>query len=129
MGVRNSFRIATIIAAVAAIATPVALARPATTEPGVLYKVRVTITDTKITVGHGDYVRGAVIQYRVRNLGTRPHAFMVGDKETRKGERTPTIKPGGTGILLVVYQSRGRYDFFSPLRQDAKLRGGYIKIS
>ena len=25
-----------------------------------LYKVRVTITDTKITVGHGDYVRGAV---------------------------------------------------------------------
>jgi uncharacterized cupredoxin-like copper-binding protein len=131
MGLKSGLRIATIIAAVAAIAAPVALARPTTTEPGVLYKVRVTVTDTKITVGHSDYVRGAVIQYRIRNLGTKPHAFMIGDRETIKGERSPTIKPGGTGILLVVYQARGRYDFFSPLRYDRAKPGmrGSIVIS
>jgi hypothetical protein len=108
------------LVAVLALATT-GFAQPATTEPGVLYPVKVTITDTSIKVAHARYPRGAIIQYHIRNLGKKRHAFIVGATA-----RSRTIEPGGKALLLVGFDTRGRFKFGSPLKADrkvAKMRG------
>lgn len=89
-----------------------------TTEPGVLYPVKVTITDLAITVAQVRYPRGAIIQYRIRNLGKKPHAFIVGAVA-----RSRRVEPGGKALLLVSFDTRGRFPFFSPLKADKNVAG------
>lgn len=121
---RSLVRLAVVAGLLTAIVVPTAVAATRTTEPGVLYPVKVTISDTEIVIAHARYPRGAIIQYRVKNIGTRKHAFMVATQRTR------TIEPGGKAILLVVFDVRGKIPYKSPVKADAGVKGlkGFIRI-
>lgn len=101
-----------------------ASARLLTTEPGVVYKVPVTLLDTRIVLKEKRYPRDAVISYQVKNLGLKLHAFSVGQLTTR------ALKPRQRAILLVVFDVRGRIPYRSPVRADHGKIGmsGYITV-
>jgi len=92
---------------------PLAGARSQTTTPGVVYTIKVTLTDSSITIQkdrfsqHGVpyYPRGGVIHYAIVNRGKRPYRFKVWD------EVTAPIKPGGHGSVLVNWNYRGVFDY------------------
>lgn len=99
-------------ACVAAIAVPLAAARPETTTPGQLYVVKVTVTDKTISIpkdrftrnGVTRYPRGALIRYAVTNVGTRTYSFEIW------GAKTTLIRPhGGKDSILVAWDRRGSF--------------------
>ena len=94
----------------------------ATTTPGVIYPVKVVITDTKITVAHDNYIHGALILYRIQNLGTKPYAFEM------FGTRTNVIPPGKRDTLLVTWNFEGKFLYQSLLKGKPAGPKGYIRI-
>jgi len=95
----------------AATAVPAVGARPRTTAPGLLYIVKVTVTDTTIRMPrdrftlHGitSYPRGALIRYTVTNLGTRPYTFEIWSAKTLP------IRPKHHDSVLVAWNRRGTF--------------------
>jgi hypothetical protein len=95
----------------AATIVPTGQARPQTTTPGIVYIVKVVVTDTKITIARDRFTRngvsrlprGAQIRYSLTNKGTRPYAWRVW------GASTPVMKPGGHESIFVNWQYRGTY--------------------
>jgi hypothetical protein len=116
----------------AAAATALASAAPKTTTPGVVYVVKVTLTNTSITIPkdrfslHTTYPRlprGAVIRYAVTNKGTRPYAFKMWDTVTT------VLKPhGGRDSFLVNWNYRGRYEYETLFRGKPAGPHGFITI-
>jgi len=107
-------RIAAALSFLAAItATGAASAAVATTAPGQVYVVNVTLTDKGISLPaeknrHGRtliYQRGGAVQYRVVNRGTKPYVFFIGEQET------PVIAPGHTATIQVQWYTRGNYSY------------------
>jgi hypothetical protein len=98
-----------------AFASALASAAPATTTPGVVYVVKVTLTNSSITIPkdkfslHSPYPRlprGAVIRYAITNKGTRAYTFKMWDTVTT------VLKPhGGRDSFLVNWNYRGRYAY------------------
>jgi hypothetical protein len=109
---------------------PTAQARPQTTTPGIVYVVKVVLTDTKILIPREKFdrngvhrlPRGAQIRYSVVNKGTRPYAWRVW------GAATPVIKPGRRGLIFVNWQFRGTYRFELLYRGRPAGPKGYIVI-
>jgi hypothetical protein len=90
-----------------------AAARPETTAPGVVYTIKVVITDSSILFakdkfsrnGVPAYPRGGVIHYEILNNGKRPYALKVWD------EVTSPIPPRGHGSMLVNWNFRGLFGY------------------
>jgi hypothetical protein len=112
---KNSFALscATVLS-LSAILVPTGAARRQTTEPGVVYIVKVVLTDKKISIardkfttktGVTRYPRGAIIRYAITNKGKRPYAWRVW------GADTPVMKPGGHESILVNWHYRGTYSY------------------
>jgi hypothetical protein len=88
-----------------------ALAAPRTTEPGVVYPVKTTLTPKGVTIakdkftrhGNARYPRGAVIRYMITNRTTRRLVVQIWTVKTKP------IKPGGHDSVLVNWNYRGRY--------------------
>jgi hypothetical protein len=105
-------------ALVAAVVVPAAGARPQTTTPGVVYVVKVVLTDKAIAIAHDKftrnaqirYPRGALIRYSVLNKGTHPYVFRVW------GSNTAVIKPGARDSILINWNYRGRFAYEILLR-------------
>jgi hypothetical protein len=106
-----------------------AFARRATTTPGVVYTVKVVLTNTSISIardkftrtGTIQYARGAVIHYAITNHGSRPYVLRIWDKQTA------TIEPGGHGAILVTWNYRGEYHYTLLYRgRPAGLTGNVI---
>jgi hypothetical protein len=95
---------------------------PETTEPGIVYRVPVALTDTRITVSHKRYVRGAVIRYAVRNKGTRPYRFII------VGARTRVLRPGKGENVLINWNYRGRFLYKTTYRGRNTGLKGFITI-
>lgn len=96
--------------------------RPNTTEPDVYSQVTVTITDTKITVSDHSATRGEGVDFHVKNLGKKPHNFvLVGDNAiglAHEGLGTPVLLPRKTWVLQVFMDIRGDLPYKSTLRAD-----------
>jgi hypothetical protein len=118
---RRSGAVVALLAAAAAVSAPSASASRETTRPGVVYKIPVTLTDTKITIGHdrfahtgvSRYPRGAVIRFEITNRGKRTYTFRIWTRHT------PPMRPGGHDSLLVNWNfgarsSTGRCSAASP---------------
>jgi hypothetical protein len=94
-------------------AAPAAEARPRTTTPGVLYIIKVVLTDKTISIprdkytrnGHSRYPRGATIRYSLLNLGSRPYSFEIW------GAHTDPIRPRGRDSILVYWNFRGKFGY------------------
>jgi hypothetical protein len=96
----------------------------ATTQPGMLYVVRLVITDdtvafrgdkfmTKSSIPH--YPRGADVRYDVRNRGTHPFSLNI------LGSTTGIVRPGRERSILVYWSTRGRF-VFRPQPSGPKIR-------
>ena len=101
-------------AALAASVVQSAVAASKTTTPGQVYIVKTTLTNTAIIIPkdkfskgfkYPRYPRGAEIQYKVTNKGTRSYTFKVWDG------KTGVIKPGRTDTVLVDWNYRGVYPY------------------
>jgi hypothetical protein len=96
------------VAVLAVLAAPAS----ATTTPGVIYPIKVTITGTTFAIQKDRftkgkitrYPRGALIRYEITNKSSRPFQLEIW------GNRTVTLRPhGGHDTMLVNWGYRGRY--------------------
>jgi hypothetical protein len=104
-------RIATAVALASLTGGGAAFAAPQTTEPGVVYPVKTTLTPAGITIakdkftrkGNARYPRGAVIRYMITNRTTKRLVVQIWTT------RTKPIAPGGHDSILVNWNYRGRF--------------------
>lgn len=104
---------------VALVPAATGLARTHTTEPGEIIKVRVTMTDTRMTVSDTTVERGQQVDFWVRNLGRRTHDFTfqgVGAAAlSNLGLSTGPIKPRKTVVLQLYMDYRGKFALVSKM--------------
>jgi hypothetical protein len=101
-----------------------------TTAPGQVYIVKMTVTDKTIQIAKdkfsiGDearYPRGAAIQYKVTNKGTRPYSVKIW------ASTTGVIRPGRFDTVLVNWNYRGRFLYLSLYRGKPAGPKGYVTI-
>jgi len=107
--------LAALTACVFAVTSPsVAPAARTTTEPGVIYKVKVTLKGQTVTVardkftrnGKPRYPRGAVIQYVITNKTKTTKALQIWSS------RSAPIRPGAHKIVLMLWIYRGRFAYY-----------------
>jgi hypothetical protein len=102
----------------------------ATTNPGGVFRVYVTLTDkgiqTKLfqqTYGQGGLVptraaaRGNVAVFQVSNMGKKPHNFEV------LGFKTPTLRAGKKYSFSLQLLRRGGFQYESTLDKGKAFRG------
>jgi hypothetical protein len=110
------------LSAIALVPAANGITRPGTTEPDVYNTVTVTITDTKITVSDHEVSRGEGVDFRVKNIGKKPHNFvLVGDNAiglAHEGLGTPVLLPRKTWVLQVFMDIRGDLPYKSTLKAD-----------
>lgn len=108
-----------------------ATAAEATTVPGVVYVIKLTVTDKTVTLPpdkfskglkYARYPRGAVIRYKVMNKGTRAYSVKIWDVVT------PPIRPGHFDTVLVNWNYRGSYSYASLYHGKPVGPHGRIKI-
>jgi len=114
----SRFARATLLTALAACVFAVAgsstaPAGPMTTEPGVIYKVKVTLEGKNVSIApdrfsrHGEprYPRGAVIQYVITNKTKETKALQMWSL------KSAPIKPGKHKVLLMLWIYRGHFAY------------------
>jgi hypothetical protein len=100
-----------LLVAIAWVALSTVPAAVATTAPGQVYVVTVSLSDQGMVLPieknrHGRtvvYQRGASVRYNVINQGTKPYAFLIGTQKTR------VIPPGHQTSIEVHWSTRGKY--------------------
>jgi hypothetical protein len=115
----SRFARATLLTALAACVFAVAgssaaPARPMTTEPGVIYKVKVTLKGKTVSIapdrfsrnGKPRYPRGAVIQYVITNKTKESKALQIWNM------KSAPIRPGKHKIVLMLWIYRGRFAYY-----------------
>jgi len=111
---RNAIAVTAAFVAAAAVVPAATPARPQTTTPGVIYKLKVPVDDKGIHVpkdqftknGVTRYPRGALIQYQFTNKGTKPYAVHVWAHDS------VVMKPGGHAVVFINWQYRGDYSYW-----------------
>jgi hypothetical protein len=122
--------VVSVLAALMLAAVPSALARTETTTPGVVYTIKVILTNTSISIakdrftrdGVTYYPRGAVIHFAIVNQGTRSYALKMWD------ETTVPIKPKGQGSMLINWNYRGVFFYSTQFQGRAAGPKGHIVI-
>jgi hypothetical protein len=97
-----------------AASSSVATAKPMTTEPGVIYKVKVTMKGTTVHIapdrftrnGKPRYPRGAIIQYVITNKTDETKSLQIWSS------RSAPIKPGQSKVVLMLWIYRGRFAYY-----------------
>jgi hypothetical protein len=102
-----------------------------TTAPGTVYIIKVTLTNTaivipkdKFSVGlkYPRYPRGALIQYRFTNRGTRPYSVKMWVA------KTGVISPGHSDSVLVDWNYRGMFKYETLYRGKPSGPHGFVSI-
>jgi plastocyanin len=96
-------------------------ATPKTTGVDPLIRIAVRITDNQITVSPKKVARMETAYFRVVNSGKRTHDFRVG------GQKSPPLKHGQVGHVLVQFVDRGVYLYRCALNCSTKMRG-YVQV-
>ena len=110
---------------VAALA-PAVHAQPRTTIPDVLTNVKVTITDTRITLSRHRVPRGTNARFIISNIGTMTHNFTLGTAKPGQGLPTGfsrTLRPGTQQVILLFLNYRGVLPYFAGLPADRSKPG------
>jgi plastocyanin len=100
---------------------PAPAAAPTTAAPALDPNVvNVAMGEWSLVVDRTQALRGSLL-FRVRNAGTRPHAFRIrsaGSGRDRVEYRTDVIDPGGT-VDLAVTLGEGSWELDCPVEDDA----------
>lgn len=117
----HATRTALVGAAVAAVVLGVVgsarTATPSTTGVDPLINVAVRITDRGMAVKPNRVARLETVQFRVVNAGKLTHDFRIA------GLKTPALKHGQVGHILVQFTDRGEYLYRCALHCSVKARG------
>jgi hypothetical protein len=115
-----------------ALLTPAAHAQPRTTAPTLFVNIRVTLTDTRISLSRHDAPRGTYARFIIHNVGTRSHAFTLGKARRGTGLQsgfTRTLRPRERKIFLLFLDYRSRIPYFGSLpadRMKPAMRGTFM---
>jgi hypothetical protein len=98
----------------AAVSPSAAPAKRMTTEPGVIYKVPVTLEGTTVTIakdqfwrnGKSRWPRGAVIQFVITNKTDSTKALQIWSS------RSAPIQPGKSKVVLMLWIYRGNFAYY-----------------
>jgi hypothetical protein len=113
--VRTSIRF--IVALLALAALPHAAgAQPATTGPGTIVIVNVTISDTSVKLSRTSFTQVAGIAFRLKNVGKKVHDFEVGGQARR-------VAPAHVEHMLVSFTERGYYRYQVHVNGTRAMRG------
>ena len=106
--------------ALAAIALCVPAAT-ATTAPTLTVRIKVTMSETGVTLSQKSGYRGWNANFVVRNVGKQRHQFEIG------GLTTPVLAPGARRVLKVELALRGRVTYHDQLNPGPSSRG-YFRV-
>lgn len=107
------------VALLTAIVVPVGTA---TTEPAIQITIKVTLTDSSITMSRLTAKRGWGGHFVIRNLGKKPHSLDIG------GLRTSAIPPGGKAVIKASFETRGAYPFRVILNSSGPKHSGTFRV-
>jgi hypothetical protein len=110
------------LATAAVLTAIVAPVGTATTEPAVQITIRVTLTDTSISMSRLTARRGWGGHFVIRNTGKKPHSVDIG------GLRTGKIKPGGRAVIKASFETRGKYPFRVILNSSGARHTGIFRV-
>lgn len=93
----------------------------ATTRTGLVRRIDVTLTDSRVSIERNRWKRGVVAHFQVVNKGTKPHNFVVG-----AFWKSRVLRPGERQQVEAVLDIRGRYLFRSTLDCGPSMRGTLV---
>jgi hypothetical protein len=103
-----------------------ALSRPETTNPGAFETIRVTLTDSSITVKPKVSGRGVTGIFVLTNRGTKRHTWVIGDIKRGAGKNigfTRTLRPGQQQSVVMFLNYRGVLPYYSPDTGKTRIKG------
>jgi hypothetical protein len=109
------------IASVALVPAAQSARQPATTAPPPVSNIKVTITDTGITISPKLAQRGTMGRFILVNKGKKPHTFVLGHERRGTGVQTgfkKALKPSQQSVLILFLDFRGAIPYHSPLPAD-----------
>jgi hypothetical protein len=108
-----------VVAAAAVLPSAAADAGIRTTQPQTIYKAKIVLTDSTITIAPAHVGRGALVQFRLRNTGRTPRDFSIG------GYLIHALKPGATRDFQLQFLARGKYPYYSLGHPGTKITGKF----
>lgn len=109
------------LAAIALMAAAVPAAT-ATTQPAVQVIIKVTVSDSSISMSRYSARRGWGAHFVIRNVGKKPHSVDIG------GLRSAAIAPGRRATIKASLETRGRYPFKVVLNGSGTKHAGVFRV-
>ena len=109
------------ISAVALVPAAQSADQPQTTAPPPVSNIKVTITDTGVTISPKLAQRGSMGRFILVNRGKKPHTFVLGHERRGTGVQTgfkKALKPSEQSVLILFLDFRGAIPYHSPLPAD-----------
>ena len=108
-------------------------ARPRTTAPPEVVTIKITISDTRISMRPKVAPRGDIGRFILLNVGKKPHTFALGHERRGTGSQTGftrSLKPSEQIILILFLDYRGELPYLGTLPDDRNKLGmkGTFKI-
>ena len=127
VGKAHLFALATLSTVLLAPAAHGTVRGSKTTAPDVFVTIRVTITDTRISLDRHSAPRGAEGRFVIRNAGKKPHTFTFGSTARSGAQQTGgfsrRLKANSEATLLLFFDYRGPLPYRSILPADRPLPG------
>jgi hypothetical protein len=111
-----------LVAVVAAIAVALVPQASATTAPAVQVTIRVTVSDSGITMSKKTAMRGWAAHFVVRNTGTKTYSVDIG------GLLTGPIAPGGKKTVSASLEERGTYPYKVVVPRPTSRHRGIFRV-
>ena len=109
------------VSAVALVPAAQSAHQPQTTAPPPVSNIKVTITDTGVTISPKLAQRGSMGRFILVNRGKKPHTFVLGHERRGTGVQTgfkKALKPSEQSVLILFLDFRGAIPYHSPLPAD-----------
>ena len=109
------------MSAVALVPAAQSARQPQTTAPPPVSNIKVTITDTGVTISPKLAQRGSMGRFILVNRGKKPHTFVLGHERRGTGVQTgfkKALKPSQQSVLILFLDFRGAIPYHSPLPAD-----------
>jgi len=109
------------VSAVALVPAAQSALQPQTTAPPPVSNIKVTITDTGVTISPKLAQRGSMGRFILINRGKKPHTFVLGHERRGTGVQTgfkKALKPSEQSVLILFLDFRGAIPYHSPLPAD-----------
>jgi hypothetical protein len=109
------------VSAVALVPAAQSARQPDTTAPPQVANIKITITDTGISVSPKRAQRGSMGRFILVNVGKKPHTFVLGHERRGTGIQTgfkKALKPSQQSVLILFLDFRGEIPYHAPLAAD-----------